>query len=154
MDDKATIVKFLEAMSTQDNRATAFPIYYVIRTSGWHPTVDGCGDRVRYVNIEEHHDIIDEDAYEALPEEDEPLNEDGVTKADYEARDEIKMWSEECMFLTETDAERHLKLNSYHYSRDAHTYVKHIWRAVELTEFLLALFHFFGVEPRKDKGTM
>ena len=58
------------------------------------------------------------------------------------------------MFLTETDAKRHLELNHYHYSPDAHTYVKHVWRAPRTEAFLRALFDYFGIPPRKDRGTM
>jgi len=50
------------------------------------------------------------------------------------------------MFLTEKDAEEHLRLNSHHYSKDAHTYVKSAWRADYLKEFLTALFNYFGQE--------
>lgn len=35
------------------------------------------------------------------------------------------------MFLTQLDAEKHLKMNHYHYSADAHTYCMTSWRSEE-----------------------
>lgn len=32
------------------------------------------------------------------------------------------------MFLTQIDAENHLRANHYHYSEDAHTYAMTAWR--------------------------
>ena len=68
--------------------------------------------------------------------------------------DEIKTWLEEqgynyevisykiipkiyenTMFLTQKDAENHLRFNDYHYSEDAHTYAMTSWRSRE-TEML------------------
>lgn len=46
----------------------------------------------------------------------------------------------------EEDAERHLRLNHYHYSKNAHTYVDHAWRAPELKQFFEALFKEFNVD--------
>jgi len=170
MDNKEIIVKFLTAMSTQDNRATAFPIYYVIRTAEWMITDEdyGCGDggdsggsqRIRYVNNDCHEDVISEEEYEKLPDTPEDITEeldgpdDPATKEDYTRHCEARIWREKCLFLTETDAKEHLRLNSYHYSQDAHTYVHHAWRCPEMKEFLLALFSYFEVPPRKDPGTM
>ncbi len=162
MDNKETIVKFLTAMSTQDNRCTAFPIYYVIRDARWVITEEDyvIGDsRIVYVNKQDYEDIITEDEHGKLAEKYDDVSEEdrlnGVcSQEEYRRFCEVCVWQDHGMFLTQTDAEKHLKLNAYHYSEDAHTYVKHAWRAPELEEFLLALFEYFGVEPRKDKGTM
>jgi hypothetical protein len=173
MDNKETIVKFLTAMSTQDNRATAFPIYYVIRTAEWMITDEdyGCGDggdsgscqRIRYVCNDCHEEVISEEEFNKLPETEEDLTDeqrdsedqaDQMTQEDYTRHCEARIWREKGLFLTDTDAKEHLRRNSYHYSKDAHTYVHHVWRAPELEEFLLALFSYFDVPPRKDPGTM
>jgi len=170
MSSKETIVKFLTAMSTQDNRATAFPIYYVIRTAEWMVTDEGYGygdnsdsgdrQRIRYVNNDCHEDVITEEEYDKLPEdltEEQRASEDlfdQMTQEDYTRHCEARIWREKGLFLTETDAKEHLRLNAYHYSKDAHTYVHHVWRAPELEGFLLALFSYFDIPPRKDPGTM
>ena len=135
------ITAFLKKMSTQDNRGTAFPIYFVVRSSEKCAAYPGNGDTNYY---DEDHNLISQEDYEAAEERGETV---------YTCDEEMR-WTEHGMFLTETDAEYHLKANGHHYSKDAHTYVKHVFRAPELEAFLLALFKHFGVEPRKDKGTM
>jgi hypothetical protein len=157
--DEAIIRNFLKAMSTQDNRCTAFPIYYVIRSSEYVITEEGYGDdRVTYVNKDSYEHTLTQEEWEKLPEyEDEAVedeNGDKLSQEDFKPFYEKKIWREHRMFLTETDAEWHLKAQSHHYSSDAHTYVKCAADAPELREFLLALFHRFGIEPREDKGTM
>jgi len=160
-DRSETIKKFLEQMSTQDNRGTAFPIFYVVLSSRWAPTAEGCGDRTRYANKEYYEDIISQEEWEKLPETKEDiegeLDKDSnelLCQEDYDAFDEKIVWDEHRMFLTETDAERWLKDNAHNLSPDAHTYVKCAKGADEFVEFLLALFEHFGVQPRKDLGTM
>lgn len=36
------------------------------------------------------------------------------------------------MFLTQKEAEEHLRANDYHYSSDAHTYAMTAWRAPDV----------------------
>ena len=141
MTTEETIKAFLTKMSTQNNRGTAFPIFYVIRSSVKCASYPGNG--------EEHY--YNEDYVEITEKEKDAAEERGetVNKMDEEMR-----WEEHGMFLTETDAEQNLKDNGHHYSKDAHTYVKHAYRAPELKAFLLALFEHFGIEPREDKETM
>ena len=135
------ITAFLKKMSTQDNRGTAFPIYFVVRSSEKCAAYPGNGDTNYY---DEDHNLISQEDYEAAKERGETV---------YICDEEMR-WIEHGMFLTETDAEHNLIANGHHYSKDAHTYVKHAYRAPEFKEFLLALFEYFGVEPREDKGTM
>jgi len=157
--DDEVIRDFLKAMSTQNNRGTAFPIYYVIRTAEWVITEEGYGDdRVTYVEKDCYENTITQEEWEKLPEYEEDAVEDAdgntLCQESFKAFYEKKIWREHDVFLTETDAEWSLKANSHHYSKDAHTYVKCAGRAPELKEFLLALFHRYGIEPREDKGTM
>jgi hypothetical protein len=153
-----TIITFLQRMST----------YYVIRSAEWMVTDEdyGAGDegdeggsqRIRYVNNDCYENDISEDEFDKLPENAEDAIEDEggnkLSQEDYTRHCEARIWREHGVFFTETDAKGHLERNHYHYSKCAHTYVKHVWRAPELENFLLALFKHFGVEPRKGKGTM
>ena len=41
---------------------------------------------------------------------------------------EIDVTADNCMFLTQIDAENHLKANDYHYHEEARTYCMHGWR--------------------------
>lgn len=149
MENREVIKSFLEKMAKQDNRATAAPYFYVIRTEVEEAGIDpDNADVVRYYDPENY-----EYTYDSKEDARKQLKEDG-----YSAReiDEIvdrlekygirKRWEKRGMFLTEEDAERHLKLNYYHYSHNAHTYVDHAWRAPELKDFFEALFKEYGVE--------
>lgn len=147
-NNEAIIKEFLQKMVTQDNRSTAFPIFYVIRTEVEEPApTDNCEftkwywQDETYDSLEEIRQYCEENEY-SESEIDEAIRE----AYEYGIR---KRWDKRGMFLTETDAENHLKLNHYHYSHNAHTYVEHAWRAPELTEFLSALINHFEIKKEK-----
>lgn len=145
--NKEIIINFLNQMAQQDNRATASPFYYTIATSKKDYCEAGCGDDTAWLigdDYEEFENI--NEAARSLKEQNYDKNE---RRQLIEKAKEVgikKVWSYNNMFLTETDAENHLKRNHYHYSSDAHTYVEHAWRAPELEEFLTALFEEFSIE--------
>ena len=56
-----------------------------------------------------------------------------------------KIEVEHGMFLTDSDAKNHLKINGHNYTSEAYTYVKYCFRAPALEEFLNALFDYFEV---------
>nr|DAO19343.1 MAG TPA: hypothetical protein [Caudoviricetes sp.] len=41
---------------------------------------------------------------------------------------ELDVTVDNCMFLTQIDAENHLRANDYHYHEEARTYCMHGWR--------------------------
>lgn len=145
MNTTDQIKEFLQQMADQDNRSTATPIYYVIRTEVEDPApVENC-DYTRW--------YLEDESYESLEELEFSLNEGGYSveeikelKREAQEYGIRKRWSERGMFLTETDAKDHLKLNYYHYSSNAHTYVHHAWRAPELAEFFTNLFAHFEIK--------
>ena len=148
MSSREVIKNFLEKMAKQDNRATAAPYFYVIRTEVEEVGVDpDNADEIRYYDPECY-----ENTYESKEEARNQLKEDGCSAREI---DEIvgrlekygirKRCEKRGMYLTEEDAERHLKLNHDHYSHNAHTYVDHAWRAPELKEFFEALFKEYNV---------
>jgi hypothetical protein len=146
------VQNFLIKMKEQDNRSTAFPYFYVIRSSELIITdPDYCNDVVKYyhpdyddLTWESEKDFVD---YLKNDLNDEPFKESYI---DLEVKNLRKIyfkkiWKEHGMFLTEEDAENHLKTNYYHYTSDAHTYVKHAWRAPDLHNFLNDLMDIFQV---------
>lgn len=148
MDSDIDIVKdFLGKMSSQSNRGTAFPYYYVIRTEVVdHAPLENCDEVKIYYDC---------DTYESMDELEITArghgeSEDQIKKILNEACEYgiKKRWDKRGMFLTEEDAESHLKLNHYHYSPNAHTYVEHAWRAPRLKAFLEALNRIF-IEPKE-----
>jgi hypothetical protein len=143
---------FLTKMKNQDNRSTAFPYFYVIRSSKLVISdPDYISDEVKYyhpdyddLTWDTEEEFIDYLRYDLI---EEPYEESYI---DLELKNLrkiyfAKIWEEHGMFLTEEDAENHLKSNSYHYSQDAHTYVKHAWRAPELKNFFDNLLDYFGI---------
>jgi len=146
------IVKFLKKMKEQDNRSTAFPYFYVIRSSKLIITdPDYSSDAVKY-----YHPDYDDLTWETEDDFIEYLRND-LSEESYEESyinlelknlkklHFTKIWEEHGMFLTEEDAENHLRTNHYHYSKDAHTYVKHAWRAPDLQNFLYNLMEYFEI---------
>ena len=123
---KEEVRKFLIEMIKQDNRLTAFPYYYVIREDLpvarydlWQSNHDDFGTEME----------ADERAFIRF------ADERGLT-----------MIKESGMFLTEKDAENHLRTNPHHYGKTARSYVKHCWRAPHTTDFFKNLFNMFGID--------
>lgn len=145
------IKEFLANMVNQDNRSTAFPHYYVIRTQVEEMApLDNCDERKWYWQ---------DSTYDSIEEIKKICREDGLTEREIEeATNEAqefgirRRWERRGMFLTESDAKAHLKANYYHYSSNAHDYVEHAWRAPELKEFLENLIAYFEVkrDPTHD----
>ena len=144
---KDEIIKFLTEIKEQDNRSTASPIYFVIRTATYVPTDKDYGyDKITYYDNDDCREWESKEAFEA------EMTEEGLDEEEIEHKfskfSECAaklIWEEKGMFLTETDAKHHLKANNYHYSQDAHLYVKHAWRAPDLAEFFKNLNEYFGV---------
>lgn len=157
------VKSYIEKMNTQDCRGTASPYFYVIRTAEYFPSDSNYEyGRVTYIR----HD--DNEIYFSVDDEVDALDKFRIHLADFYENDiyktagkefleellseeyyvcyEKKIWREESLFFTESDAENHLRNNAHHYSWDAHTYVKYAWRAPELEEFLKSVGVMCGVE--------
>lgn len=140
--DINTIKTFLTEMATQDNRGTASPFYFVIRSKKHQLVPIDCGEKATfsyrgemYSSEEEIRDIFGEDKVAA---------DAAVSEAEEFGLKEY--WEEHCMFLTESDAKSHLNKNHYHYSDDAHIYVKHCWRAPAIKDFFESLNRHFEIK--------
>ncbi len=160
IDAKVFLQNMIIEINTQDNRSTATPFFYVIRSRVWVSAYnEGEGDRVVFVNNNDPEDQIKEESLQAAINayREEMLEyEEDFEKTDSEIEDilsseysehwENKAWEERNCFFTEKEAELHLKANYYHYSRDAHTYVKHFWRAPDVKKFFEAVGDLCGVK--------
>lgn len=143
--NKEVITEFLTEMATQDNRSTAFPIYFTIRYDKKVYVPTGRGSDCDFYcdgNIYESKEVAKKEllAMGHLMPEVKKLLEKGEY-LDYKMEPEDRG-----MFLTESDAERHLKANHYKYPSDAHTYVDHAYRAPKMTAFFEALFAEYGIK--------
>ena len=161
---KKFVQEFITEMNGQDNRMTATPYFYVIKTAHWVSSYhDGEGDRCTLIKDcetcacekseeEVFHSFRNE--YEGETEEDSAKIKDmddydlkcWLEDNEYSIYWENHMWREEGCFFTESEAENHLKSNHYHYSQDAHTYVKHFWRAPNVKKFFKSVGILCGVE--------
>lgn len=149
--------EFIKEYFEQDNCGTAYPIYFVIRDVDWQASYHfEEGDRFIFVwdtythseadTLKELFEKIREDEDITFPEDFDPdwLDEDTIEDIDkasgghglmavYSQRKEYK---EQNLFLLKSEAEEHLKANHYHYSKEAHVYCKHAWRAPRTEAFL------------------
>lgn len=150
MSNEEVIKRFLTEMATQDNRATASPFYYVIRSKRYRLVPRDHGDKSVFVYDGEQYDS--EKELRAIFGDDKEEADDAVLEAEEFGLEGY--WEEHGMFLTESDAKAHLEVNHYHYSNDAHTYVKHCWRAPQMKAFFEALNRHFNIarEETRDKG--
>jgi len=143
--DRDIIVDFLTQMQRQDNRSTAAPYFYTIRQQKKVYVPTGFGSECDF--------YCDGDFYESDKAAMKSLLEYGHKRSEVEKLIAKGNWVDfkmeyECrgFFLTETDADNHLRCNPHHYSSDAHTYIDHIWRAPELEAFFMALFKEYKIE--------
>ena len=154
------LIELATEMTTQDPRATRMPHMFQIRD--WKKVYDWGlnGDtRIWVGDYQEEIETLD-DFKEYLESHGIEYNESQLTELWNDDRDfGLPDWIEEnchdlreCSysmepvylnhFLTAKSAEEHLKLNYYHYHKDADVYLNHAWRNPEMdmiSEFLCSL---------------
>lgn len=140
-NNRQIIETFLTKMSTQDNRATATPYFYVIHNGYDQILPEGHGGTTKYYVDQFERSFDTEDEIKEHCGEDHVFEELKIREYSSERK-----FEERHMFLTEEEADRHFKVNRYHYSHDAYVYLKHAWRAPDMEEFFNALFDEFGVK--------
>ena len=88
------------------------------------------------------YEIEDEDNYielESVDDIQEWLNENTNRNFEVISYKIVDKIYENTMFLTQIDAENHLKSNDYHYSEDAHTYAMTAWRSPRVEKLIKIL---------------
>lgn len=163
-DSMEYIKEFITKMNTQDNRGTCSPFYYTIRdfeyVSSYH---EGEGDRVTIVyDTEQYAGDTAIQAFDYFVEHGHAEDFEGDREDVYEIKEYLEnlehcsgiFWENKKevfkgVFFTETDAKEHLRLNHYHYSIQAHTYVDHAWRAPELKKFFECVGEVCGVHLKR-----
>lgn len=142
-EDKV-IREFLKEYATQDNRATAFPLFFTICDKKKVYVKDGYGDDDILL-----HDGNEYESENALGRHlgENGMDKDEVRKAIRDAERFGVKWEPHYsnLFLTASAAESHLKRNHYKYHKDAHTYGDHAYRSPELAEFLMALLRKYKI---------
>ncbi|OMF70490.1 hypothetical protein [Paenibacillus glucanolyticus] len=61
---------------------------------------------------------------------------------------------ENTMFLTKSEAKRHIEMNHYHYTNEAHTYAMTAWRSPVVEQLLQILheFDFDSLYPKEEEA--
>ena len=163
---KEFLTGFIEKYLNQNNAGTAYPIYHVIRTARWEIAAEGCGERFTYREkvefensfaVEDPGDIFEvmktqlEEEEIELPRDKDELEEfieDHIYEK-YDLFEERKEWEEKGLFLLRDEAQAHLERNDYHYSKCAHVYTHHVWRAPETERVFAAIKALCGVNLRE-----
>lgn len=152
--------EFIKEYFEQDNCGTAYPIYFVIRDMDWQASYHfEDGDRFVFIYDTHTHSTGNglEELFREIQKDDEIqfpedfdfdwLDEDSIEEIDkangghgfMAVYSEKRHWKESNMFLLKSEADEHLKANHYHYSKEAHVYCKHAWRAPKTEAFLNSL---------------
>lgn len=147
--------EFIKEYFKQDNCGTAYPIYFVIRDVVWVAGHHYC-DADRYIAVYDTDIIAEASSETELAQEliNDPNNDflpkdfdvnfpdwDSVSEivneyASFAVFGEKKEWKNIGMFLLKREAEKHLRVNYYHYTKEAHVYCEHAWRAPDTEKFL------------------
>lgn len=149
--------EFMDRYFSQDNRGTAFPIYFSIRDFEYIASYQGddadryacfCQDNAEIITTAD--DLVDlvknlkKIGYDVDFYDDDIqfLNQNDIEKGlkDHGYENCIVFGQRrqpvfKGMFLFEDEAENHLKKNAHHYSDEARTYCHHAWRAPETQAF-------------------
>ena len=136
MNTEKIIKEYLQEMAEQDNCGTGAPYFYTIR---WHESFEEllCVPK-------------DSDTWEELSDRDEIENKELKRLLSNRGPTEV-IEKKTGVFFTRKEAEAHLRLNHYHYPKDAHVYCDHAWRAPYMARFLVALLVHFKIDC--DKGS-
>jgi hypothetical protein len=144
--DRLEILK--EEYATQDNRATAYPIYVTVQelvcigvmADGYSPSGDGIARKEYRINNDSDPDVCEtkEEAIELLKES---FDGDELQEAidNIEELNVGYLWVDVEVFLTIKGAEEYMKLNAHNHG-EIRTYVKHFERRnFEMRELLNGL---------------
>lgn len=165
--DELFIKKLGKELREQETDFQASPVFWSIMDYKWVPTADGCGERIavfdndgnmyhdveefikEYLEYQETDSLLDkhgrellgeflqvDDLYEAYEHVKNNFDDDEWRSAEEE---KISFIKQNTMFLTKEEAKEHLRLNSHHYTKDAHTYAMTAWRAPKVERLLKIL---------------
>lgn len=159
-EEAAVFLKdLIQRMNAQDNRATATPYYFVVRTEKWRVAhdeynsgetrqvrVDFEGDPTTFHSKEEFAKWARE-YYDGDPEKDIDTLWDKL-----EEFTEEKYYEDENVFFTKEAYDEHVRLNGHNLGkrgRDFYSYVKHAFRNPELVKMFEAIGVLVDEEWRK-----
>lgn len=137
-----SLIELAKEYTTQDNRATAMPYHFQIRTTKEVVCVDGRGEQFWF----------DDEGYKVLDIEEYANEYFGINISDLDDfEDKLleegfqKLWVEdvfqyEGVFLTAKACKEHITRNKHHY-REPVDYLNHAWRNPEMDLISNLLIH-------------
>lgn len=133
----AFLTNLASIIATQDNRATAAPIYFTVRKFVDVGVPDSCGDSVAIFDNYDCENYTEEQAKERAKELTMDFEEYIEKRCHrYETKEEAQY---EEFFLTEDGYNKHVKLNGHNISRTCKkfdSYVMHAYRNPEISSLL------------------
>lgn len=179
-EDIQFLKDFQQELNTQEIDSQAAPRYWALMDYRIVPANEDYdaedveyyyndGDHVKFENVEELKEFIEDADYDEADEELQNLLDDGETSFedlweyvkdnlnDDGFFDEVSVKEESflvpnTMFLTKAEAQQHIKLNHYHYTKKVHTYAMTAWRApkVERLFKILETFDWDQIKLKED----
>lgn len=150
-----------EELKIQDHDCQAAPRFWVLMDYKWIPTWEEHAERYSiryddegYYSLEEIVEAINNDEFDISEEQKKAFQDidtdyvddvlDWVKENIYEDAYSIPEKKESfivpnTMFLTKTEAKRHIELNHYHYTSEVHTYAMTAWRAPKVERLIKIL---------------
>lgn len=154
-EDKEFLAELAQELRTQDNCSTRNPVWCIMDKE-WVVKPEGCGDELRicfnetdYTKEEFAKELIDNYSLRCKKKEDNAFDDicecsdtqdlrdtvlEYFSDVDIYDIDMVEVTLEECIsrdataFLTKKSAEEHLRLNAYHYHKEARAYALSAWR--------------------------
>lgn len=140
--DKLQFVReLIGEIDSQDNRCTAVPYFYVIRTQETIAVPDGCGDEIRYLHCDG--EMMTEAEVREWAEEPDKDIDDIIDDSDgcltkYDIMKRMVTPENHNVFFTEKACRKHIESNHYHFTLPQ-DYVRHAWRNPEMDQIFEVL---------------
>jgi len=158
------LIELQKELNSQDTDVQASPRFWAVGDYRWIECMEDNAERY-YVHLPSAGESYDLDSYLKEIEEDDEEEMSGDELEEFKeigcevsALEWIQKYRDEdaytvptkkehfvrenTMFLTKAEAKRHIELNHYHYTPEAHTYAMTAWRAPKVERLLKILYEF------------
>lgn len=172
-DDIQFLIDLQAELNSQNTDSQATPRFWTVGDYKWVPCHEENAERysVYLPNDGEAHEI--DYFLKEILDRDELTEEELESLGEIECEESAIDWIQEnyddgaslhserkehiirpdTMFLTKAEAKRHIELNHYHYTDEAHTYAMTAWRAPKV-ERLLKILSEFDFKGLRDSATV
>jgi len=160
IEDLLFLKQLQQELGTQESDYQASPRFWVVGDYRWVPCPDDYAERFSvYLPTECESYVVEKYISDLDLEEMDDEAREAFEDLDLDCYSDILEWiqkyvdegamiigerkehfiRENTMFLTKSEAKRHIELNHYHYTKEAHTYAMSAWRAPTVSRLLTIL---------------